>query len=50
MACRCQERRAAIQTAAKAKTVKAAAEAAKFTVRTSAEDMRRMLARRMRKS
>lgn len=50
MACRCQERRAAIQSAAQAKTVKAAAEAARFTARTSAEDLRRLLARRLRKS
>lgn len=50
MACRCQERRAAIQSAAKVKTVRAAAEAARFTVRTSVEDVRRLLVRRTRKA
>lgn len=38
MACRCQERRAAITAAAKAKSIKAAASAASFVVRTVAED------------
>jgi len=45
MACRCSERRDAIKQAAQARTVGAAVDAARFVVRTMAEDAGRRLVR-----
>lgn len=43
MACRCQERRAAIKAAAQSKSLKQAGSAARFVVRTAAEDLARAM-------
>lgn len=43
MACRCQERRAAIRAAAQSKSLKQAGSATRFVIRTAAEDMARAM-------
>lgn len=43
MACRCQERRAAIKAAAQSKNLKQAGTATRFVIRTAAEDMARAM-------
>ena len=43
MRCRCQERRAAIKAAAQSKSLKQAGSAARFVVRTAAEDLARAM-------
>lgn len=48
MACRCQERREAIKRAVQSRSASKMAKAAKFVVRTMAEDAGRVLVRKGR--